>query len=207
MYAFLGNRYFLSNGYECPLTYEGIEYPSAEAAYNAQKSEDIEIRNQFCNLTWKQARELGQKIKLRDGWDGMRDEIMLNVIRAKFENHELRERLLQTKDEHLEEVNDFGDTYWGTVDGIGENKLGKILMKVREELYRKEYLLVLKTESDEIDLRQWYEPEPFGKYGLMLTVDEMNKIITEAKKETWNCIGDAVKLEPLGYVVKAFWRK
>ena len=128
MYAFLGDRYFLSNGYECPLIYEGIEYPSAEAAYNAQKSEDIEIRKQFCTMNWNQARDYGQEVKLREGWDDMRDEIMLNVIRAKFKNNRLRERLLMTRTEHLEEANDFGDTYWGTVDGKGLNKLGEILI-------------------------------------------------------------------------------
>lgn len=37
-------------------------------------------------------------------------------------------------DEHLEEGNTWGDTIWGTVDGVGENRLGKILMRVRDEL-------------------------------------------------------------------------
>lgn len=30
-----------------------------------------------------------------------------------------------------------GDTYWGVVDGKGENHLGKILMKVRSEIRKK----------------------------------------------------------------------
>ena len=205
MYAFLGDKYFLSNGYECPLVYEKIEYPSAEAAYNAQKSEDIEIRKQFCTMKWKQARDYGQEVKLRDGWDDMRDEIMLNVIRAKFKNNKLRERLLMTRTEYLEEANDFGDTYWGTVDGKGLNKLGEILMQVRRELYNTQYLTVLKQKSDDIDLQQWYVNERFEKYSLLNTVEEINEMLKEAKKETWNCIGDAVKFEPIGYVVKAFY--
>lgn len=205
MYAFLGDKYFLSNGYDCPLVYEEIEYPSAEAAYNAQKSEDIEIRKQFCTMNWKQARDYGQEVKLRDGWDDMRDEIMLNVIRAKFKNNKLRERLLMTRTEHLEEANDFGDTYWGTVDGKGLNKLGEILMQVRRELYNTQYLTVLKQKSDDIDLQQWYVNERFEKYSLLNTVEEINELLKEAKKETWNCIGDAVKFEPIGYVVKAFY--
>jgi predicted NAD-dependent protein-ADP-ribosyltransferase YbiA (DUF1768 family) len=48
----------------------------------------------------------------------------------------LGDMLLSTGDELLIEGNTWGDTYWG-VDlktGIGENKLGKILMKVREEI-------------------------------------------------------------------------
>ena len=47
---------------------------------------------------------------------------------------DLKEKLLATGDEHLEEGNTWGDTTWGTVNGIGENRLGKILMKVRNEL-------------------------------------------------------------------------
>lgn len=39
-----------------------------------------------------------------------------------------------TIDEHLEEGNTWGDTTWGTVNGIGENRLGRILMKVRKKL-------------------------------------------------------------------------
>jgi predicted NAD-dependent protein-ADP-ribosyltransferase YbiA (DUF1768 family) len=34
----------------------------------------------------------------------------------------------------LEEGNPWGDRLWGVVDGVGENRLGKILMKVRDEL-------------------------------------------------------------------------
>ena len=31
----------------------------------------------------------------------------------------------------LEEGNNWGDKYWGTVEGEGKNMLGKLLMKVR----------------------------------------------------------------------------
>lgn len=30
------------------------------------------------------------------------------------------------------EVNNWGDTYWGVCNGIGDNHLGKILMKIRD---------------------------------------------------------------------------
>lgn len=36
-------------------------------------------------------------------------------------------------DGHLEEGNTHGDKVWGTVNGVGENRLGKILMRLREE--------------------------------------------------------------------------
>lgn len=60
---------------------------------------------------------------------------MEEVVRAKFsQNPDLARRLVDTCPRELAEGNHWGDTYWGTVNGQGENHLGKILMKVREEL-------------------------------------------------------------------------
>ena len=43
--------------------------------------------------------------------------------------------MIQRKaDALLEEGNTWGDRVWGVCQGQGENRLGKILMKVREEL-------------------------------------------------------------------------
>jgi predicted NAD-dependent protein-ADP-ribosyltransferase YbiA (DUF1768 family) len=35
----------------------------------------------------------------------------------------------------LIEGNWWGDTYWGVCNGVGENHLGKLLMKIRDYLY------------------------------------------------------------------------
>lgn len=68
-------------------------------------------------------------------WEEVKDKVMYEIVLAKFtQNPDLKEKLLATGDEHLEEGNTWGDTTWGTVNGIGENRLGIILMKVRKEL-------------------------------------------------------------------------
>ena len=60
---------------------------------------------------------------------------MLELVRDKFTgNYALKAQLLATEDEHLEEGNWWGDRYWGTCEGVGENHLGKILMQVRSEI-------------------------------------------------------------------------
>ena len=59
---------------------------------------------------------------------------MLTGLRKKFADPELRNLLLATGDEELIEGNYWGDTYWGVCNGVGQNKLGKLLMQVREEI-------------------------------------------------------------------------
>ncbi len=60
---------------------------------------------------------------------------MLEAVRAKFTQHpDLKELLLSTGDAMLEE-NAPKDEEWGIgSNGRGKNKLGKILMRVRQEL-------------------------------------------------------------------------
>lgn len=64
----------------------------------------------------------------------MKDEVMLKAIRAKVEQHsEVKEILLSTGNAILVERTE-KDNYWGDGgDGSGKNRLGKILMKVRDE--------------------------------------------------------------------------
>ena len=65
----------------------------------------------------------------------VKDQIMYEIVLNKFsQNEELREKLIATGDEYLAEGNTWHDTYWGVCNGKGKNKLGKILMQVREEL-------------------------------------------------------------------------
>lgn len=56
--------------------------------------------------------------------------VRLNLLRIKI----AKNSLLKTGDAVLIEGNNWGDKIWGQVDGIGENYLRKILMKIREEL-------------------------------------------------------------------------
>lgn len=54
---------------------------------------------------------------------------------AKFMQHpNLRKELLATGDCLLIEENQWNDRYWGTVNGRGENRLGKNLMDIRDKL-------------------------------------------------------------------------
>ena len=134
--SFRGHKFYLSNFYPCNVDYEGIMYPSSEHAYQAAKSLDIQVRREMSALIFPAAaKKVGQKIKLRPLWEEIKIGIMTDIVRAKFtQNKDCEIRLLRTGDEHLEESNTWGDKCWGTVDGVGENHLGLILMKVRQQL-------------------------------------------------------------------------
>ena len=89
----------------------------------------------FSQASPSEAKAAGRKIDLRSDWEEVKDKVMYEIVLAKFtQNPDLKKKLLATGDEHLEEGNTWGDTIWGTVDGVGENRLGKILMRVRDEL-------------------------------------------------------------------------
>lgn len=72
---------------------------------------------------------------IRADWDAVKDDFMREAVRAKFTQHEdIRAILLGTGSEVLIEAAP-NDYYWGCgKDGTGQNKLGIILMEVRDEL-------------------------------------------------------------------------
>ena len=87
--------------------------------------------------TPKDAANLGRSrsLPLRSDWEQVKDEVMRNGVLQKFRTHaDIREILLATGDESLIENSPI-DYYWGCgKDGSGKNKLGLILMEVREVL-------------------------------------------------------------------------
>ena len=72
---------------------------------------------------------------LRPDWNAAKDDVMRRAVRAKFEQHEdIRAVLLGTGGAELIEAAP-NDYYWGCgADGTGQNRLGKILVEVREAL-------------------------------------------------------------------------
>jgi len=131
---------FLSNFWFTPVKYEGRLYPSVEHAYQAAKTTDDRIRQQINYVRNPgDAKRIGKSITLREDWDNIKQDIMLNLLRQKFNYPKLRVMLLETGDQDLIEGNTWHDLYWGQCtcrvhNNAGENNLGKLLMQVREEL-------------------------------------------------------------------------
>ncbi|QSJ18492.1 NADAR family protein [Nostoc sp. UHCC 0702] len=72
---------------------------------------------------------------LRQNWEQVKDEIMRKAVLRKFETHaDIGEILLSTGNEEIVENSPI-DYYWGCgTDGSGKNRLGIILMEVRDIL-------------------------------------------------------------------------
>jgi ribA/ribD-fused uncharacterized protein len=131
---FSGKYRFLSNFFMTPIKWDGATYPSVEHAYQAAK-----FPPQDRHVFWHQSLRPGEAKRKGRGkggpdWHSKSLWIMLDLVRIKFEDPKLRESLLATGTEHLEEGNWWGDTFFGVVAGIGQNHLGRILMQVREEI-------------------------------------------------------------------------
>lgn len=73
-------------------------------------------------------------IKIRDDWENIKYKIMYFILVQKFmQNNHLLKSLQSTGDSELIE-HTRNDSYWGDGGGKGLNKLGEILMDIREEL-------------------------------------------------------------------------
>ena len=126
---------FLSNFYHSPVKYRNLIYLNAEAAFQAQKESCEKDKEQYTSMNPAQAKLAGRNCNLREDWEEIKEQTMYEIVKAKFtQNEALARLLLATGDAYLEEGNWWHDTTWGVCNGVGQNKLGKILMRVREEL-------------------------------------------------------------------------
>lgn len=137
--VFNGEFFFLSNFYYCNITYNGLEFTNAEAAFQSMKCISDIQRKLFRHLNPSSAKRLGRSVALRHDWESIKLSVMEDVIRAKFtQNPDLARKLIVTGNAKLIEGNTWGDAYWGfdLRKNAGENHLGIILMKIRKELKR-----------------------------------------------------------------------
>lgn len=115
-----------------------INWLTVEHYYQAQKFIDKELRERIrlsktpilAKTTATEMNELR-----RSNWAELKESVMLEALRGKFAQHpELAELLRTTSQKRLVESTS-NDAYWGeSRDGIGQNRLGELLMLVRTEL-------------------------------------------------------------------------
>ena len=141
-YAFLSN-FFPSRIF----TPEQDIAESVEHYFQAEKTNNyLEYIEVLHANTPGQAKRLGRKLTLRPDWEEVKDKVMYNALKQKFAIPELKKLLLATGDAELEEGTWWHDNYWGNCycekckNIQGKNMLGKLLMKIREEIKNEEAL-------------------------------------------------------------------
>jgi ribA/ribD-fused uncharacterized protein len=146
-----GEHRNFSNMSEHPIDMGGEQFPSVEHYYQAMKAREFENADLYNKIiktkTAKAVKALGKKVTnfKTEVWDSKKDEIMRKAVRAKFVQHpELRKQLMQTGDQKIGFA-DARDTYWAIGTSTestkslkpskwrGQNRLGKLLMELRQE--------------------------------------------------------------------------
>ncbi len=142
------NKSFLSNYYECPVRIGSYIYPSSENAYHSFKFDNIWLHHHICEILQKvtpdEAKHFVRELKkyYKPDWENCKKDAMYIVVKEKFkQNLNLRAALISTGDAILvEDTTTWHDNFWGDCTCpqcqyiMGQNNLGKILMKVRKEL-------------------------------------------------------------------------
>ena len=136
--GFFGEARYLSNFYPCYVRVFDAVFPSTEHAYQFKKAPVGKFQpDDVITLTANEVKKWGRRITIRDDWEKIKVDIMHTCVYAKFtQNLELKKKLLETGQKHLEETNWWGDKFYG-VDyrtGEGKNVLGNLLMSVRNQI-------------------------------------------------------------------------
>ena len=133
---FKGEYDFLGNRYPCRIFWEGLEYRSAEVAFQASKCEDEKERKVYAGCSTDKAVLKGKELTPYSGWEEAKVGIMLSILQAKFEqNPTLMRKLVDTGSRVLLNGNNKQETFWGIdlYSWTGENHLGRILMDIRDK--------------------------------------------------------------------------
>ncbi len=127
-----------SNFASFPIQMDGKIWPTTEHYFQAQKFSDQGYQEKIrLEPSPMIAARLGRSrsYPIRTDWNAIRDEVMTKAVTEKVRQHEaIKSLLLSTKDAELIE-HTTNDRYWGDGgDGTGLNRLGKILMEIRQQL-------------------------------------------------------------------------
>jgi ribA/ribD-fused uncharacterized protein len=142
---FVGEYSFLSNFYNSPMKLDLGEVGlfsihNVEEVYQAAKAVSVaEARWVLQSQTPGIAKRRGREVTMVPNWDEIKDKVMRMALDEKFkQNPDLAAKLVATGDATLIEGNHWGDTYWGICKGVGQNKLGLMLMEIRDGLSKPE---------------------------------------------------------------------
>jgi ribA/ribD-fused uncharacterized protein len=117
---------------------DGKHWSTSEHYFQAQKFINTEFYDKVhAAKSARQAANIGRdrNLPLRADWEQVKEDAMRRALYAKFTSHaKLKEILLSSGTEQLVEKTS-GDYYWGCgTNGTGQNRLGVLLMQLRDKL-------------------------------------------------------------------------
>ncbi len=132
-------HYELSNFSSHAVEIDGAIYLTSEHAYQCMKFDDQVVRNMIIEaksafLSKRVSREYNHLA--REDWNSIKVGVMESILRSKLAQHEdVRDSLMRTGNKIVYE-NSPTDLFWGCgADMSGENHLGKLWMKIRDETF------------------------------------------------------------------------
>lgn len=139
IHTFKDENRWLSNMTLVNIHFDGLTFKSVEHAYQSAKSDSLDWK-MFCYTE-----ESPYKIKIKskeisivDNWDDIKLGLMEGLLNQKFRQEPFKTQLLNTGDENIQEGNEWGDKFWGvdlkSSPNIGENHLGRLIMKIRDKI-------------------------------------------------------------------------
>ncbi len=159
---------FLSNFAPYTVEFEQRVWPTSEHCYQASKFTDTKIislihQAETAEVAFQLSREFQHQI--REDWLQIRYQRMYEIVRAKFNQHKrLAHLLVATQDRTIKE-HSHTDDYWGDGgDDHGENKLGEILMIIRDQLKQSPAIKCLQYVESSSLPTQWGS---FTMYGFI----------------------------------------
>jgi len=117
-----------------------MAWPTTEHYFQAQKFVGTPYEEVIRQLTSpREAFDFSRKPEVsywrRNDWEQVKEDVMHKALLAKFTQYELLNRLLLDTGNCILVEHTRNDSYWGDGgDGTGKNRLGNLLMKVRETL-------------------------------------------------------------------------
>lgn len=141
-YSTTGEYGCFSNFSHHSVKMNGKIWKTSEHYFQAQKfaGTPLEEKIRKCGRAMDAA-NMGRNRKnpLRKDWESVKDNVMREVVYAKFSQNEyLKKILIDTGNEELIEHTE-NDKYWGDGgNGKGKNMLGIILMEVRDRISKKD---------------------------------------------------------------------
>ncbi len=154
-YKEFGDLGYLANYSNHSFVVDNVLYKTVEHYYQAMKYDDEEIRDRIIKAeTPKEASNIGRdrNNKRIDNFKSIKNEVMYKGILEKFrQNRDIAYKLIETRNSLIGEAT-IDEYYWGLgKDKSGENNIGKILVKVREQI-KKEILdsIIDKAKKEDV---------------------------------------------------------